>query len=106
MDESQAIHALAALAQSTRLQAFRALVVAGPNGLTPGALAQSLQMPSATLSFHLKELLQAGLLSQERRGRHLVYRAEFSRMNALLTYLSEHCCQGQSCEVNALVCSN
>lgn len=93
------VKALGALAQFHRLQAFRALVVAGQAGLTPGALAASLGLPAATLSFHLKELLHAGLVSQERSGRHLIYRAEFARMNALLAYLSHNCCQGEPCAV-------
>jgi len=97
MESTDVVKALGALAQAHRLQVFRALVVAGQGGLTPGALAESLGLPAATLSFHLKELLQAGLLSQEREGRHLIYRAEFDRMNALLAYLSDNCCQGQAC---------
>ncbi len=101
MESHDVVKALAALAQPSRLQAFRALVVAGPQGLTPGTLAETLGLPPATLSFHLKELLGAGLLSQERSGRHLIYRAEFARMNALLAYLSDNCCQGQACAVDA-----
>lgn len=80
-----------------RLRVFRALVVAGPQGLTPGAMVEGLAVPAATLSFHLKELMHAGLVSQERDGRNLIYRAAFDQMNALLAYLTEHCCQGQSC---------
>jgi ArsR family transcriptional regulator len=98
MKEIDVINALAALAQATRLRAFRALVVAGPEGLTPGAMAQALALPAATLSFHLKELMHAGLVNQERQGRNLIYRAEFSQMNALLAYLTDQCCQGQPCE--------
>jgi DNA-binding transcriptional ArsR family regulator len=88
---------LAALAQTQRLRAFRALVVAGPEGLTPGFIAEQLEIAPSALSFHLKELLHAGLVSSEARGRNLIYRAEFSRMNALLAYLTEQCCQGESC---------
>jgi ArsR family transcriptional regulator len=98
MKEIDVINALAALAQATRLRAFRALVVAGPEGLTPGAMAQALALPAATLSFHLKELMHAGLVNQERQGRHLIYRAEFTQMNALMAYLTDQCCQGQPCE--------
>jgi ArsR family transcriptional regulator len=98
MKEFDVINALAALAQATRLRAFRALVVAGPEGLTPGAMAEALALPAATLSFHLKELMHAGLVSQERQGRNLIYRAEFGQMNALLAYLTDQCCQGQPCE--------
>lgn len=97
MQEQDIIRALAALAQSHRLRVFRLLVVAGQQGLTPGALAEALALPAATLSFHLKELAQAGLLSQERLGRNLVYRADFERMNGLLAYLGENCCQGEAC---------
>jgi DNA-binding transcriptional ArsR family regulator len=94
MEDQQAVAALAALAQPTRLAAFRALVVAGPQGLTHGALAEALAVPPATLSFHLKELTHAGLLSAERDGRHLIYRAAFAHMQALLGYLTAHCCEG------------
>ena len=97
LDEDSAVKSLAALAQSHRLRAFRALVVAGPEGLTPGVIAEQLGMAPSALSFHLKELSHAGLVSSEPRGRHLIYRAEFSRMNALLGYLTEQCCQGESC---------
>jgi DNA-binding transcriptional ArsR family regulator len=97
MEESEIVKALAALAQAARLRAFRALVVAGPQGLTPGALAQVLEVPASTLSFHLKELSHAGLISQERDGRNLIYRADYERMNDLLAGLTAHCCQGQAC---------
>lgn len=97
MEEQQVIKSLSALAQAARLQVFRALVVAGPDGMTPSALAEALEVPASTLSFHLKELLNAGLLTQEREGRNLIYRASFETMNGLLAYLSENCCQGQSC---------
>jgi len=97
MEEKDVVRALAALAQSHRLQVFRALVVAGSRGLTPGVMAEGSGIPPATLSFHLKELLSAGLVTQERQGRHLVYRASFERMNALLGYLTENCCQGEVC---------
>ena len=97
MDAGLAVKSLAALAQTQRLGAFRALVVAGPAGLTPGAMAEQLGITSSALSFHLKELLHAGLVNSQARGRNLIYRAEFGRMNALLAYLSEHCCEGQGC---------
>ena len=97
MDEADAVVALAALAQTQRLRVFRALVGAAPQGLTPGALAAMLGVPGSTLSFHLKELLRAGLLTQRRDGRHLVYRPDVVRMNALLGYLTDHCCQGADC---------
>ncbi|MFS2049853.1 ArsR/SmtB family transcription factor [Variovorax sp. Varisp41] len=101
MKEEVVIRSLMALAQSVRLRVFRALVVAGPQGMTPGALTETLGVPATGLSFHLKELGRAGLVSQERQGRHLIYRASFDRMNGLLAYLSENCCQGQPCEVDA-----
>ncbi|WP_447772936.1 ArsR/SmtB family transcription factor [Variovorax boronicumulans] len=97
MEEKSVIQALAALAQPVRLQVFRALVVAGPGGLTPGVLAEQLAVPSTSLSFHLKELTHANLVSQERDGRNLIYRAVFEQMNALLGYLTENCCQGEAC---------
>jgi len=93
MEEKTAVTALAALAQGMRLRIFRALVGAGPQGLTPGALSATLDVPASTLSFHLKELLCSGLVSQERDGRHLIYRPALDQMNALLSYLTAHCCQ-------------
>ena len=100
MEDHEVIKALAALAQPMRLQVFRALVVAGPQGLTPGALAESLGVPNTTLSFHLKELANAALVSQERDGRSLIYRASYERMNALLAYLMANCCAGADCAVS------
>jgi ArsR family transcriptional regulator len=101
VDEATTVRSLAALAQPQRLRAFRALVVAGPEGLTPGAMAQQLDVAPSALSFHLKELAHAGLVTSEPRGRHLIYRASFVRMNALLAYLTEHCCEGAACEVSS-----
>jgi DNA-binding transcriptional ArsR family regulator len=98
--EDQAVPALAALAHSQRLRAFRALVVAGPEGLTPSILADHLGVARNALSFHLKELAHASLVTVEQQGRNLIYRADFSRMNDLLGYLTEHCCQGNLCEVS------
>ena len=99
LDEGVAVKALAALAQTQRLRAFRALVVAGPAGLTPGAIAEQLGVMPSALSFHLKELAHSGLVSSEARGRNLIYRASIPQMNALLAYLTEHCCEGQACGV-------
>ena len=79
------------------MRIFRALVVAGSSGITPGVMAEALDVPAATLSFHLKELMNAGLVGQQRQGRNLIYRAEFTAMNALLAYLTENCCQGEAC---------
>lgn len=97
MTEKAAVAALAALAQGVRLRVFRALVGAGQTGMNPGDLAATLGVASSTLSFHLKELLNAGLVTQERHGRFLVYRASIADMNALLAYLTDHCCHGEDC---------
>ena len=97
MEEKQVINALTAIAHPLRLRVFRALVVAGPAGLTPGTLTESLEVSATSLSFHLKELMNSGLVSQERQGRNLVYRAAFAQMNGLLAYLTENCCQGETC---------
>lgn len=99
MDESAAIKALAALAQPVRLQVFRALVVAGPQGMTPGTMAEGLGIAPNSLSFHLKELTHAGLITQERASRNLIYRAAFDQMNSVLGYLTDNCCQGAACVV-------
>ena len=97
LNESAAVKALAALAQAQRLRVFRALVVAGPDGMTPGVMAGQLAVAPSALSFHLKELAHSGLVSSEPRGRYLIYRADIGHMNALLAYLTEHCCEGQAC---------
>ncbi|MBK0394922.1 ArsR/SmtB family transcription factor [Ramlibacter algicola] len=99
MNEAAVIKALAALAQPVRLQVFRALVVAGPAGMTPSTMAEGLGISPSALSFHLKELVNAGLVTQERSSRNLIYRGEFAQMNALLGYLTENCCQGAGCVV-------
>ncbi len=96
-DEPAAVRALAALAQAQRLRAFRALVVAGEEGLTPGAMAEQLGVAPSALSFHLKELSHAGLVHSEPRGRYLIYRADYAQMQGLMAYLTEHCCQGEAC---------
>lgn len=98
MEANAVVKALAALAQASRLEIFRALVVAGDAGLTPGVLAERLGVAPATLSFHLKELVHADLVSQERLGRNLVYRAQYDRMRDVLAYLTQNCCQGQACQ--------
>ena len=100
MNEDQTVSALGALAHAQRLRVFRALVVAGLGGLTPSVLADQLGVARNTLSFHLKELSHAGLVTVEQQGRNLIYRADFSQMNALLGYLTEHCCQGAPCEAS------
>ncbi|WP_319742735.1 helix-turn-helix domain-containing protein [Pigmentiphaga sp.] len=101
MNEDQAIGALSALAHMQRLRVFRALVVAGPGGLTPSSLADQLAVARNTLSFHLKELAHAGLVTVEQQGRNLIYRANYEQMNGLLGYLTEHCCQGAACQVGS-----
>jgi DNA-binding transcriptional ArsR family regulator len=97
VEEIVVVRSLAALAHGARLQVFRALVVVGDSGMTPGVMAEGMGVPSATLSFHLKELMNAGLVTQERQGRNLVYRASFEHMNGVLGYLTENCCQGETC---------
>lgn len=92
LSEDAALQALAALAQAQRLRVFRALVQAGRSGLTPGVLAAMLDVPASSLSFHLKELSHAGLANVEQQGRSLTYRADFSRMNGLLAFLTQNCC--------------
>jgi len=101
MEQNDVVRSLAALAQPVRLQVFRALVVAGQSGMTPGTMAEGLSIPANTLSFHLKELSHAGLVTQERASRNIIYRAAFDHMNALLGYLTENCCQGAACSVEA-----
>jgi len=94
MEKQNAIAALAALAQETRLDIFRLLVRAGGDGLPVGEVADALDLPSATLSFHLKELTSAGLLQFERVGRSRIYRPDFDAMSALVGFLTESCCEG------------
>ena len=94
MEKKNALAALAALAQDTRLEVFRQLVQAGPEGLPAGRIAALIGLPAATLSFHLNQLRQADLITFRREGRSLIYIAEYPRMNALLAYLAENCCAG------------
>jgi DNA-binding transcriptional ArsR family regulator len=105
--EPEVVKALAALAQETRLKLFRLLVVAGHAGLTPSHMAETLDVSAAALSFHLKELSNAGLVSSEREGRNIIYRAAFPVMNDLLAFLTAECCQGQPClDVSKSTCVN
>jgi ArsR family transcriptional regulator, arsenate/arsenite/antimonite-responsive transcriptional repressor len=99
MDSSAAISALGALAQDSRLAVFQALVRTGPAGLQPSQLAQALDIPPNTLSFHLKALHSAGLVSQQKQGRAIHYRADYGRMQALLQFLTQDCCNGQACSL-------
>jgi len=94
MEKQIALAALAALAQESRLDVFRLLVRTGPSGLPVGAIAEALEMPSATLSFHLKELRSAGLVTCRAEGRSRIYGPDFDAMNELLGFLTESCCQG------------
>ena len=80
------------------MKLFRLLVVSGHAGLTPGQMAETLKVAPTALSFHLKELLHAGLITQERDGRRLIYRADFACMNGVMAYLTAHCCQGTPCD--------
>lgn len=103
MEKENAIAALAALAQDTRLDIFRLLVQAGQDGVAAGRLGEQLGLPSATLSFHLNQLRHAGLVTFRRESRSLIYAAEYAAMNSLLSYLTENCCRGDAaaCGVGA-----
>ena len=96
MKTKQAIAALGALAQETRLAAFRLLVQAGPDGLPAGEIAEKLDLPASSLSFHLAQLAQAGMVVQLRAGRSLIYSIDFQSMNGLMAYLTENCCGGNA----------
>jgi len=104
MEINDAVTALAALAQETRLAAYRLLVQAGPGGLAAGRIADALGTAPATLSFHLKELSHAGLISSRSDSRYVIYRADYAQMNGLMAYLTEHCCQGAPCAVETVCC--
>lgn len=98
MERAPAVEALGALAQEHRLAVFRLLVQAGADGLPAGQIAERMAIPNSSLSFHLAQLHRAGLISQERRHRSLIYRVDYSAMNALVAYLLENCCGGdKSC---------
>jgi DNA-binding transcriptional ArsR family regulator len=95
MDTAEAVSALGALAQEHRLAVFRMLVKAGPSGMAAGEIAERLGVPPSSMSFHLAHLNRAGLVAQRRESRSLIYSADFDRMNGLLAYLVEDCCQGR-----------
>ncbi len=95
MKRSDAVAALGALAQDSRLDVFRMLMAAGPAGLCAGTISKRMRMPSPTLSFHLSQLCHAGLASARRAGRSIIYTANFRTMNALLAYLTQDCCGGR-----------
>ncbi|HEV2043438.1 MAG TPA: metalloregulator ArsR/SmtB family transcription factor [Sphingomicrobium sp.] len=97
MKATAAIDALGALAQEHRLTLFRLLVQAGDKGMPAGAIADALGVPNSSLSFHLAQLRNAGLILQERQHRSLIYRANYPAMNALVGYLMENCCAGTDC---------
>lgn len=101
MQSEAAISALGALANEHRLAAFRLLVQAGTDGLAAGVIATALAVPNSSLSFHLAHLTQAGLVTHERRGRSLIYSANYPAMNALVGYLLENCCGGAACVTEA-----
>lgn len=101
MNANHAISALGALAQEHRLQLFRLLVQAGEQGMPAGAIAEKLGVPNSSLSFHLAQLHRAGLVTQERQHRSLVYRANYAAMNDLVAYLLENCCAGAECGPDA-----
>ncbi len=97
MESDRAVRALGAIAHASRLAVFRLLVSVGPEGLAAGTIAGMLDIAPSALSFHLKDLTQAGLLTQRPEGRRVVYAADFSAMSDLLAYLTENCCGGESC---------
>jgi len=97
MEKSNAVAALAALAQDSRLDVFRLLVQAGPEGMAAGAVAEALDLAPNTLTFHFDRLRAAGLVTVRREGRSMIYAARYDTMNALLGYLTENCCQGRQC---------
>ncbi len=101
---SQALAALGALAQDTRLAVFRFLVEAGPEGVTVGRIGEALDVAPATLSFHLKELSRAGLIANRQQSRFIWYSANYETMNGLIGYLTENCCKGQP-EVCGIDCT-
>ena len=97
MKANQVISALAALAQEHRLAVFRLLVEAGEGGIAAGMIAERIGVPNSSLSFHLTQLSEAGLIAQRREGRSLIYSANYEAMNALMTYLTDNCCGGEDC---------
>lgn len=97
MELMTVIKAMGALAQEHRLLAFRFLVQAGPDGMPAGTLAETIGVPPSSMSFHLAQLTHAGLVTQRRNGRSIIYAADFASMNALMAYLTENCCGGSPC---------
>jgi ArsR family transcriptional regulator len=103
MEIKTAVTSLAALAQETRLSIFRLLVEAGPDGVAAGRIGKALEVPRATLSFHLKELTRAGLISARQDRQFIYYAADYARMAELMSFLTENCCQGMPQKCFALV---
>ena len=101
MKPADAVAALSALAQQTRLGVYRLLVAAGPAGKAAGEIAEALGIPASSLSFHLAHLMRAGLINQERRQRSLIYSANYYAMNKLVDFLTENCCGGADCSLRA-----
>ena len=102
MEMTQAVQSLSALAQESRLSIFRLLVQAGPEGMAAGSIGEKLDLPPATLSFHLAGLTRAGIARSRQDGRFVIYSANFESMNRLVGYLTENCCGGKSCDVSTL----
>ncbi len=101
MEATSAVRALGALAQEHRLAAYRLLVQAGPEGVAAGILAEALEVPASSMSFHLAQLAHAGLVTQRRHSRSIIYAADFHAMNGLMAYLTENCCGGVPCSSDA-----
>ena len=102
MDAPSEVRALGALAQEHRLNVYRLLVQAGPDGMAAGLLAEGVGVPASSMSFHLAQLANAGLVSQQRQGRSIVYSADYAAMNALMGFLTENCCGGMACSSPAV----
>lgn len=105
MNAKSAVQLLSSIAQEARLEVFRLLVQAGPEGIAAGVLAEQLAIPASTLSFHLKELTYSGLVVAKPQGRFIYYTANYGVMNGLLAYLTENCCKGQQSCAPAMNCS-
>jgi DNA-binding transcriptional ArsR family regulator len=103
METKQAIAALAAIAQESRLAVFRLLVQAGPEGMIASKISEQLEIPPSSLSFHLKELSHAGMVNVRQDGRFMIYSANFDTMNSLLGFLTENCCGGAPCALRLAV---
>ena len=103
METKEAVRALSALAQDTRLAAFRLLVEAGTEGMAAGAIAERLGLPPATASFHLAQLTNAGLIRSRTEGRFVIYSTDFGRMQTLIGFLTDNCCEGGVCAVSSLI---